>query len=166
MRPSQFLLALVLSFTGFAIAIGASTAPAQGAQALGPAPRTFPDAPGKDAIQMLCSACHSPAYVTDTGRTPKEWNDIWELMQAYGAQASTDEWTLIRKYILGQLATIEINKAPAADLQAVFDIDEKLATAIVDYRMANGNFMTIEDVKKVPNLDATKVDVRKDRFQF
>ena len=166
MRPSPFFLAFVLSCTGFAIAIGAQPAPADSAQTVAPAPHTFPDAPGKDTVQMVCAACHSPDYITDTARTPQGWSDIFDMMLAYGATASDAEWAQIKKYILGQLATIEINKATNAELQALFEIDESLAKAIVDYRMTNGNFKTIDDVKKVPGLDVAKVDYRKDRFEF
>ena len=165
MRPSPFLLALVFASTGFAIAIGAQSAPAD-ASGVAPAPHTFPDSAGKDTVQMVCGACHSPDYITETDRTPKGWTDIWDMMTAYGAQASPAEWDAIHKYILGQLATIEINKATPADLAATFEVDEALGKAIVDYRMANGNFKTVDDVKKVPGLAAAKVDYRKNRIQF
>lgn len=165
MRPSPFLFALVLASTGFAIAIGAQTAPAD-ASGIAPAPHTFPDAPGKDTVQMACSACHSPDYLTDTVRNPKGWSDIFEMMLAYGATATDAEWIQIKGYILGQIAQIEVNKATADDLQKLFEVDAPLATAIVDTRTANGNFKTIDDVKKVPGLDAKKVDYRKNRLEF
>jgi competence protein ComEA len=165
-RPSPFLLALVLSLTGFAMAIGAQTAPAADASGVAPAPHTFPDAPGKDTIQMVCGACHSPDYITETARNPKGWSDIWDMMMAYGAQANDAEWMQIRGYILGQLATVEINKATAPELQAVLEVDEPLAKAIIDYRMANGGFKTLDDVKKVPGLAPNKVDYRKNRIEF
>ena len=165
MRPSPFLLALVLASTGFAIAIGAQTAPAD-ASGVAPALHTFPDAPGKDTVQMVCGACHSPDYITDAPRNAKGWSDIFEMMQAYGATASDAEWAQIKGYILGQIATIEINKATADDLQKLFEVDVPLAKAIVDARGANGNFKTIDDVKKVAGLDAKKVDYRKNRLEF
>ena len=165
MRPSPFLLALVLASTGFAIAIGAQTAPAD-ASGVAPAPHTFPDAPGKDTVQMVCSACHSPDYITETPRNAKGFADIFEMMQAYGATATDAEWMQVKSYILGQIATIDINKSTADDLQKTFEVDAPLAQAIVDYRMANGNFKTIDDVKKVPGLAANKVDYRKNRLEF
>ena len=85
---------------------------------------------------------------------------------AYGAQATPAEWDQIHKYILGQLATIEVNKATPADLAATFEVDEALGKAIPAYRMANGDFKTIDDVKKVPGLAANKVDYRKNRIEF
>ncbi len=115
---------------------------------------------------MVCSACHSPDYITETPRNPKGWSDVFEMMQAYGATATDAEWMQIKSYILGQIAQIEINKSTADDLQNTFEVDAPLAKAIVDYRMANGNFKMIDDVKKVPGLDAKKVDYRKNRLEF
>ncbi len=165
MRPSPFLLALVLASTGFAIAIGAQTAPAD-ASGVAPAPHTFPDAPGKDTVLMACAACHSPDYITDAPRNAKGWSDILDMMQAYGATATDAEWAQIKGYILGQIAQVEVNKATADDLQKLLEVDAPLAKAIVDYRTANGNFKTIDDVKKVPGLAANKVDYRKNRLEF
>ena len=166
-RPSPFLLALVLASTGFAIAIGAQAAatPAD-ASGVAPALHTFPDAPGKDTVQTVCAACHSPDYVTDAPRNAQGWNDVLDMMKAYGATATDAEWNQIKGYILGQISTIEVNKATAAELQALFEVNEPLAKAIVDYRTANGAFKTIDDVKKVPGLDAKKVDYRKNRLEF
>src|SRR3954470_23383351 len=123
MRPSPFLLALVLASSTFAIAIGAQTAPAADASGVAPALLTFPDAPGKDTVQMVCSACHSPDYITETPRNAKGFADIFEMMQAYGATATDAEWMQIKGYILGQLAMININKSTADDLQKTFEVD-------------------------------------------
>ncbi len=161
MRPNRFRLVLLLSFAGFAIAADGR------AQSEQLAPAAFPDAPGRATVQRACTVCHSPNYISNAERTPKEWGDIFDLMASLGTEASDEDWRQIRQYILGQLATIEINKAPAADLQAVFDVDSKLATAIVEYRTAHGGeFNSIDEIKKVPGLDAKKVDARKNRFRF
>ncbi len=149
------------------MAIGAQTAatPAD-ASGVAPALHTFPDAPGKDVAQTVCGACHSPDYITDAPRTAQGWSDVLDMMKAYGATATDAEWAQIKGYILGHIATVPVNKATAAELQALFEINEPLAKAIVDYRTANGNFKTIDDVKKVPGLDAKKIDYRKNRLEF
>jgi len=36
----------------------------------------------------------------------------------------------------------------------------------VEYRGKNGDFKSIDDLKKVPDLDAKKVDLKKDRLAF
>jgi competence protein ComEA len=40
------------------------------------------------------------------------------------------------------------------------------AAAVVDYRKKNGDFKTIDDLKKVPDVDGKKLDAKKDRLAF
>jgi competence protein ComEA len=87
-------------------------------------------------------------------------------MAQLGAEGSPEEWQLLERYLDAQLALIKINSAPAGELQRTFDVPSAIAEAIVKYRQENGHFDAIEDVKKVPGLDAAKVDARKDRLFF
>ncbi len=163
MKSGFSLVAHLVASAALALAIAAdmpATAAAQSA-----VPFELPAAPGKELVEAVCATCHAADYL-EKPRTPAEWSDVISKMEGYGAQADGDEWGQVRKYIMGQLAVIEVNKASAFDLSAALDIDEKLAATIVDYRMGHGDFKTIEDVKKVPNLDARKVDARKSRFRF
>jgi len=43
---------------------------------------------------------------------------------------------------------------------------EREAEAIVKYRTDKGPFKTLEDLKKVPDLDFKKVEAQKDRLVF
>lgn len=49
---------------------------------------------------------------------------------------------------------VSFNKATVQELMAIEDIDipEELAKAIVDYRKANGEFKSAEDMLKVPGM--------------
>jgi competence protein ComEA len=40
------------------------------------------------------------------------------------------------------------------------------AALIIQYRDKNGGFKSIEDLKKVPGVDAAKIEARKDRLIF
>jgi competence protein ComEA len=42
----------------------------------------------------------------------------------------------------------------------------KEAAAIVKYRTDKGSFKTVEDLKKVPDLDFKKIEAQKDRLVF
>jgi competence protein ComEA len=59
-----------------------------------------------------------------------------------------------------------VNIATAAQLPLVLDISEATAKAIIKYRAEHGNFETLADLKKVPGIDATKLDARKNRIAF
>ena len=61
---------------------------------------------------------------------------------------------------------IPINKATAKDRQTALQIPADVAEAIVAYRAEKGDFKTVDDVKKVPGLEAGKIDGRRFRVVF
>ena len=61
---------------------------------------------------------------------------------------------------------INVNKASAKDLEAGLELTTKESEAIIRYREAKGNFKTLDDLKKVPGLDAVKIESKKDRLDF
>lgn len=126
----------------------------------------FPNGPGKAELVRVCSGCHEAETVLEHAQTADEWSGTLEKMAQLGTEATADEWRLIEQYIDAQLASIRINAAASAELQRTFDIHEPVAQAIVKYRQEKGNFKSIADVKKVPGLDAARVDARKDRLIF
>lgn len=60
--------------------------------------------------------------------------------------------------------TVDINTAPAAELDKLPGIGEKLAAAIVSYREAHGGFQDIEDIMDVPGIGAGKFEKFRDRI--
>jgi competence protein ComEA len=126
----------------------------------------FPDGPGKAEFARVCGACHEAEVVLEHPQTAGDWSGTLERMSQAGADASAAEWRLIEQYLDAELALVNINEAPYEELQRTFAIDEALAKAIVKMRQDKGKFTSIDDVKKVPGLDAAKVDARKDRLTF
>ncbi len=59
-----------------------------------------------------------------------------------------------------------MNKASAAVLAQVSGIASKDADAVVAYRQKNGDFKTMEDLKKVPGIDAAKLDRKRSGFRM
>ncbi|MBW8746446.1 MAG: helix-hairpin-helix domain-containing protein, partial [Acidobacteria bacterium] len=51
-------------------------------------------------------------------------------------------------------------------LAKALSLTDKEAGAIVDYRTKNGDFKTIDDLKKVPDVDGKKIDDKKDIIDF
>ena len=126
----------------------------------------FPDAPGKVELIKVCSECHEAEIVFAHPQTAGEWSETLGSMAQAGAHATDREWQALETYLHAQLAVIRINEASAGEVQATFDVAEPVAQAVVKYRQANGTFKSLDDVKKVPELDAGKVDARKDRLIF
>lgn len=63
-------------------------------------------------------------------------------------------------------ARANVNKADAKDLQAALEISPESAAAIVQYRKQNGSFKTLDELKKVPGVDAAKLDSKRALIDF
>jgi len=134
------------------------------------AAQSLPDGPGKNVVESVCSLCHDAA----TAIIGKQWNKTqWELKVTEMLQEEPDVTPEERAAILEYLSThfkpggkIYVNKATADVLQTALDVSSQTAAAIVRHRDRNGVFKTLEDLKKVPGLDAAKVDSRKELLVF
>jgi len=59
-----------------------------------------------------------------------------------------------------------VNTATAKELEAALDVGAGVADAIVAFRADKGAFKSLEDVMKVPGLDAAKVEAVKGRLVY
>ncbi len=125
----------------------------------------FPPGPGRDALFRVCANCHGPESVLGHLETHEEWSKTLEEMAGNGATGSDEDWNLIQDYLDRYYSLILINKAPAKDLASTLDVPESVAQAIVRIR-ENGGIKTIADLKRVPDIDGTKIEALKDRLVF
>jgi competence protein ComEA len=131
------------------------------------AAQSLPDGPGKDLVETICSECHEPTRVIGQQRTKADWLlKVTEMLQE-----DQDVTQLERDTIINYLAAhfpkkVNVNKARAKELESGLEISAKEAEAIVGYRADKGGFKTVDDLKKVPGLDAAKVEARKERLEF
>jgi competence protein ComEA len=149
LKPSLFCL--------LAVGVGAQTLLAQ----------SLPDAPGKETFQMVCSMCHSPTAVIGKRGDRKWWQaKVTEMLQEVTDVPDTDVDAIV-SYLAKNfpIVKINVNKAATKDFETI-EFSAKEAAAIVQYREAHGNFKTLDDLKKVPGLDAVKVESKKDRLEF
>jgi len=63
-------------------------------------------------------------------------------------------------------AHANVNKATAKELQAVLEISTESAAAIVNYRQQTGSFKALDDLKKVPGVDAAKLEAKREIIDF
>jgi len=147
----------------------AQTSPAQ-QQKTGSQFSRLPDGPGKDALIKVCGKCHSPMNVIANGQNREGWEAEITKMASLGATASDEEFTEILDYVSKNFppstTKINMNKATAAEIETQLGFSSKQAEDIVAYREKNGEFKTLEDIKKVPQIDAKEVDVRRNRITF
>lgn len=126
----------------------------------------FPDGPGKADVMKVCSGCHDAEIILANLKTPGEWNETLQNMATQGAEATSEQWKLIEQYIDVHFAMVMVNKAPADEIQLALDVPADVAAALVKYRQDKGPFKSSDDVKKVPGIDAAKVDAAMSRLVF
>jgi len=126
----------------------------------------FPDGPGKTDVIKVCAGCHDAEIILANLKTPGEWNETLQNMATQGAEATPEQWKLIEQYIDVHFAMVMVNKAPADEIQLTLDVPAEIAAALVKYRQDKGPFKSGDDVKKVPGIDAAKVEAAANRLVF
>ena len=132
----------------------------------------LPDGPGKALVEKTCSSCHSLDLVTGAKQSKDGWASTVDDMRTKGAQATDQEFDTIVNYLAKNFSDtpssekINVNKATAKELETGIEISAKEAEAIVRYREDKGSFKTIEDLQKVPGIDAAKIAAKKDQLTF
>jgi competence protein ComEA len=119
----------------------------------------------KADFETVCGACHTASMVSDI-RTEGEWKETVEHMVSMGATGTDQQMEAVMRVLLRTLTKVNVNTATAAQLPLVLDISEATAQAVVKYRTRHGNLKTIEDLKKVPGINAARLEARKDRVVF
>lgn len=143
-------------------------------------PASMPEAPGKAATVKTCSACHALTNITSQHRDADAWTATVTKMVGYGATGTDDELQQIVDYLTkyygpasasdsgaaASHAKIMVNKESATQLTTDLGLTDDEAKAVVTYREKNGDFKSIDDLKKVPNIDAKKIDAHATDLQF
>jgi competence protein ComEA len=135
--------------------------------ALCAAAQSLPEGSGKNLVEVICSSCHSTERIVTKRWTRAQWQDkVLEMLQE-----ETDVTQAERDQIIDYLAKtfparVNVNTATAKDIETALELSAENAAAIVRYREQNGGFKMIGDLKKVPGVDAAKIEDRKDRVEF
>ena len=152
----EFTKSLRLVLIGSAMAVFAQFACAQ-----------FPDGPGKDTTVKACSGCHEPDRATYLHLDKSGWEDIVGNMMGMGLTLSDSDYNQIINYLSTSFPPmINVNTAKADDISKILALTPDQAAAIVAYRDKNGKFAKLDDLKKVPGLDAAKIDAKKNSIAF
>jgi competence protein ComEA len=130
--------------------------------------QTLPDGKGKETFQMVCSMCHAPVAVIGHQGTRQWWQSkVTEMLQEVTDVPQSDIDTIVTYLATNfPVVKINVNKAAAKDLETGLELTSKESETIVQYREAHGAFKTLDDLKKVPGLDAVKIESKKDRLEF
>jgi competence protein ComEA len=129
----------------------------------------FPQGEGRETTLRICGRCHSPNNILAAGQDRQGWENTITKMTTFGATASDEEFSEILDYLAKNFpdtGKVNVNQATAAQLMNVLSLTANEAKDIVDYRTRNGPYKTFSDLKKVPNVDAKKLDAKKDNLIF
>jgi competence protein ComEA len=118
------------------------------------------------AFQRVCSSCHDAQRILATRRTRTQWEEVIGKMIDRGAIGTDEDFTAAEEYLLKVSGRVNVNRAAAADIAKVLSIPEKQASAIVDYRKANGDFADLDALCKVPGVDVEKLKSQPDAISF
>jgi len=131
----------------------------------------LPEGPGRKETVKLCSQCHAAEVVMSVGQDRAGWAATLRKMSALGARGTDQEFGAVLEYLAArfpaqELPRINVNTATAIELESGLTLRRSQAAAIIAYRSQHGNFSSLEDLKKVPGVDAAILETKKDRLTF
>src|SRR5262249_1544200 len=97
-------------------------------------------------------------------KSESEWKETIDVMVGLGAKGTEEQFDRVLRHLLHTQTKVNVNTATAAQIAPVLDISAATAEALVKRRTEKGPFLTLDDLKKVPGIDAAKRDARKDRI--
>jgi competence ComEA-like helix-hairpin-helix protein len=126
----------------------------------------FPDGDGKQIFLSKCGQCHGLDYATGNRHTRGQWGGIITQMVDMGAVLSDEERTVIIDYLTKNFGRISVNTARAEELESFLRLSTKDAKAIVSYRSEHGPFQSLDELKKVPDIDLKIIEEKKSLIVF
>ena len=135
------------------------------------AAQQLPDGPGRAELERMCKQCHEVARSVSLRQDRDAWSATMAKMAAFGMKASDQDMELVLDYLAKnypaeELPKINVNKATAIELESGLSLRRSQAAALLAYRARHGAFKSLDELKKVPQMDAEKIEAKKDRIAF
>jgi competence protein ComEA len=131
----------------------------------------LPEGPGKIETEKVCAQCHELERSISLRQDRAGWQATVDKMVGLGMKASEKDLQAAVEYLAAHypasdVPPLDVNKARAIELESTLSLPRSQAALIVQYRSKNGDFKSIEDLKKVPGVDTAKIEAKKDRLVF
>jgi competence protein ComEA len=131
----------------------------------------LPDGSGKAETEKLCVQCHDLAKAVSMRQDENGWGVTMAKMIAAGMKGTNEEMQAVFDYLVKSfppeaLPPININTARAIEIESRFSLKRSEAAAILKYRKDHGDFKSIDDLKKVPGVDFSKIEAKQDSLVF
>lgn len=130
--------------------------------------QTLPDAPGKEVVGAVCSVCHAPTRAATQHLTKAQWQaKVTEMLQEETDVTDADQQTIVN-YLAANFPPVKVNvnKATPKEIEAGLELKPAEAGALVHYREQKGRFKSVADLKKIPGVDAVKIESKRDLLEF
>jgi competence protein ComEA len=136
-----------------------------------PSHAQLPEGPGREQVMKVCIGCHEVERSVSLRQDRNGWQTTLAKMVGLGMKSTDEELVQILDYLVehfpaGEVPPVNINKANAIQLEARLSLLRSQAAKIIAYRRKNGVFASLEDLKKIPDLDFEKIESKKDRIVF
>ena len=115
--------------------------------------RLYPYGDGKVPSADVCNIARGNTFQRGATGSNEEFYDVVDYLSTNFSPSSPS-------------IKINVNKASAKDLETALRLPEKQATAIIQQRQDKGDFKSLEELQKVPGIDAKKIEANKKRLSF
>lgn len=131
----------------------------------------LPDGPGKAETAKVCVQCHELERSISLRQDRAGWQATVDKMVTLGLKGSDKDIQAVVEYLAtnypaDDVPRLNVNKARAIELESALSLPRSQAALVIQYREKNGEFHSIEDLKRVPGVDAAKIEAKKDRLVF
>ena len=131
----------------------------------------LPEGHGREDTEKLCKQCHELARSISPRQDRAGWSTTMTKMTAFGMKSTPEQYNLVLDYLVKNypaedVPKVNVNTASAIELESGLTLRRSQAAALIKYRTENGPFKTLEDLKKVPQLEPDKIDAKRDRIAF
>jgi competence protein ComEA len=128
---------------------------------------SLPQGRGKDVFMKMCVNCHGLDQATSQKYTKSHWREVVTDMMSRGAEGSDEDATAVVSYLARNFGKpVNINTASAKEIETGLSFSAAESEAIVKFRTDHGAFKTVDDVAKVPGIDAKLLDEQRNNIQF
>lgn len=131
----------------------------------------LPEGPGKAETEKLCKGCHEMARSISKKQDRDGWMATMTKMSGFGMRATDAETAIVVDYLAknwaaDELPKVNLNTASAIQLESGLNLKRSQAAALIAFRKQHGKITSLDDLKKVPQLDVSKIAEKKDRIVF
>ena len=131
----------------------------------------LPGGAGREPTIRVCSGCHEFERSISLRQDRDGWKTTVNKMIGLGADASESEFGLIVDYLAANypaesMPPLNVNTARAIDFESRLTMRRSESAAIIKYRNEHGSFKSLSDLKRVPGIDPSKIDSKKDILNF